>query len=214
MKKLLFIILGMSLVCLPMAAQNKALEKAKKKEQKEAMKRYNKEGWKLFGSPRSMEVALLTYYDKIDKLGDAGGGIVGTSKASSKNVLHLSAINSACVKYATQAGSTLKGRLIRDMNNDADDLPVEFDRFYAAYEQLVEKEIKGELKEEFSVYRELAGGGYEMESYFIVNEDAASRARLRAMENAMKESEAAQKYAQKVSDFVRKGFSTQEGAQE
>lgn len=214
MKKLLFILLGISLTILPAMAQNKQLEKARKKEQKATMKRYNKEGWKLFGSPRSMEVALLTYYDKMDKLGESGSGIVGTSTAKSKNVLHMSAINSACTKYATQAGSTLKGRLIRDLNNDADDLSVEFDRFYASYEQLVEKEIKGELKEEFSIYRELPGGGFEMESYFIVNEDAASRARLRAMENAMKESTAAQRYAQKVSEFVRKGFSTEEGAPE
>ena len=177
MKKLLFILLGISLTILPAMAQNKQLEKARKKEQKATMKRYNKEGWKLFGSPRSMEVALLTYYDKMDKLGESGSGIVGTSTAKSKNVLHMSAINSACTKYATQAGSTLKGRLIRD-------------------------------------YRELPGGGFEMESYFIVNEDAASRARLRAMENAMKESTAAQRYAQKVSEFVRKGFSTEEGAPE
>lgn len=33
-----------------------------------------------------------------------------------------------------------------------------------------------------------------------------TRARIRAYENALKESEAAQKYAQKVSDFVREGF--------
>jgi hypothetical protein len=45
-----------------------------------------------------------------------------------------------------------------------------------------------------------------MQTYFIINEDAACKARIRAMENAARESEAAQKYAQKVSDFVREGF--------
>jgi hypothetical protein len=45
-----------------------------------------------------------------------------------------------------------------------------------------------------------------MQSFFIVSESAATRARIRAYENAVKESEAAQKYAQKVSDFVREGF--------
>jgi hypothetical protein len=41
-----------------------------------------------------------------------------------------------------------------------------------------------------------------------VNESAATRARIRALDNAAKESEAAKKYAQKVSDFVRDGFKT------
>ena len=45
-----------------------------------------------------------------------------------------------------------------------------------------------------------------MQTFFVVSESAATRARIRAYENALKESEAAQKYAQKVSDFVRKGF--------
>ena len=45
-----------------------------------------------------------------------------------------------------------------------------------------------------------------MQTYFIVNEDAATKARIRAYENALKESAAAQKYAEKVSAFVREGF--------
>jgi hypothetical protein len=44
-----------------------------------------------------------------------------------------------------------------------------------------------------------------METYFVINQDAATRARIRAYENALKESEAAQKYAQKVSDFIKEG---------
>jgi hypothetical protein len=45
-----------------------------------------------------------------------------------------------------------------------------------------------------------------MQTFFIVSESAATRARIRAYENAAKESAAAQKYAQKVSDFVKEGF--------
>lgn len=50
-------------------AQNKALEKALKKEYKTKMKEYKKEGWKVFGTSRSLEVALLTHYDKLTTLG-------------------------------------------------------------------------------------------------------------------------------------------------
>lgn len=210
MKKFLTIIMAMFLISpVVVFAQNKALEKALKKEYKLKMKEYRKEGWKIFGTSRSLDVALLTHYDKLGSLGENGYEIVGIcSRYKSDNVGHQAAINNACNTYARQAGSTLKGRITSDMYGDADHPEAEFDKFYAAYETLVEKEIKGELRESYSVYRSLGNGEKTMQTFFIVDEDAAMRARLRALENAAKESEAAQRYAEKVSEFVRKGFET------
>lgn len=126
--------------------------------------------------------------------------------ASKYNVGHQAAINNACNKYARNAGSHVKGRIVSDMASNGDDTSSEFDHFYAAYETLVEKEIKGELKESYCVYKTLQNGDKTMQVFFIVDEDAATRARIRAYENALKESAAAQKYAEKVSSFVREGF--------
>ena len=47
---------------------------------------------------------------------------------------------------------------------------------------------------------------YEMVSFYIVNDAKASKARMRAMENAFKESNMAQQYAKKVSEFVSESF--------
>ncbi len=60
MKKVLFTLLMMAFLC-PSAvdAQNKELQKARKKEYKTKMKEYKKEGWKIYGSSRSLDVALL-----------------------------------------------------------------------------------------------------------------------------------------------------------
>lgn len=211
--KKMFILLLSVMIVVPAAysQKNKQLEKARKKQYKSAMKRYEGEGWRLFGSPRSLEVSLLEYYEKLNTLGENGHAIVGTGKARSKNLLHKATLSSACTFYAAQAGSTVKGRMVSDGFYDADDLSSEFDRFYEAYETQVSKEIKGELREQFSMVRELPGGGYEMEAYFILDEDAASRARIRAYDNAAKESAAAQKYADKVAGFVRKGFDPNAG---
>lgn len=188
-------------------AQNKALEKALKKEYKTKMKEYKKEGWKVFGTSRSLEVVLLTHYDKLTTLGENGYEVVGIcARYKSDNVGHQAAINNACNTYARNAGSAVKGRVVSDMASNGDDTSSEFDHFYAAYETLVEKEIKGELQESFSIYKTLGNGEKTMQTYFIVNEDAATKARIRAYENALKESEAAQKYADKVSQFVREGF--------
>jgi hypothetical protein len=96
------------------------------------------------------------------------------------------------------------------MASNGDNTESEFDKFYAAYETLVEKEIKGEMVESYAIYRELGNGEKSLQVYFIINEDAASKARIRAFENAMKESEAAQKYAEKVSEFIKEGFQTQQ----
>lgn len=211
MKKVIMLIMVMAIAMPSVYAQNKALEKARKKEYKAKMNEYKKEGWKIFGTSRSLDVALLTHYDKLNSLGENGYEIVGIcARYKSDNVGHQAAINNACNTYARQAGSTLKGRITSDMFGDADHPEAEFDKFYAAYETLVEKEIKGELRESYSVYRTLGNGEKTMQTFFIVDEDAAMRARLRALENAAKESEAAQRYAKKVSDFVREGFANKE----
>ena len=207
MKRFITFLLMMALV-MPMAvAQNKLLEKAQKKEYKAKIKEFKKEGWKLYGSSRTIEVALLTHYDKLQQLGDNGYEVMGeASSFKSKNVGKQMAINNACNIYARNAGSHVKGRVVSDLAGDANNTDAEFEHFYAAYETLVEKEIKGEMQESFSVIKDNKNGTYSMQTYFIINEDAAVKARIRAMENAMKESQAAQKYAKNVSDFVREGF--------
>ena len=211
MKKNLLFIIAMVLAVPAVNAQNKILQKAIKKEYKSKMKEYKKEGWKLFGSSRSLDVALLKHYDKLETLGDNAYEIVGIcAKYKSDNVGHQAAINNACNTYARNAGSHVKGRVVSDMASNGDDTSAEFDHFYAAYETLVEKEIRGEMQESYAIYKTLGNGEKTMQVYFIINEDAATKARIRAYENAMKESEAAQKYANKVSEFIKEGFEAQE----
>lgn len=211
MKKLFVFIIAAILCVSAVEAQSntKALNKALKKEYKLKKKEFRKGKWELFASSRSLDVALLQHYEKLYTLGENGREVVGVaSRFKSKNVGHQQAINNACITYAQQAGSSLKGRVVSDIASNADDTSAEFDHFYAAYERLVEKEIKGEMIESFSIIRSLGKDSdeYEMMTFFIIDESAATRARIRAMENAVKESEAAQKYAEKVSKFVQEGF--------
>ena len=208
MKKIIMFLMAFSLMMPVVNAQNsKALTKALKKEYRTKMKEFKKGGWKLYGSTRSLDVALLTHYEKLNKEGEETYEIMGNcSQFKSKNVGHQTCVNNAANLYAQQAGRQVKGRIVSDIAGNADDVAAEFDHFYAAYESLVQKEINGELQESFSVIKENKDGTFEMQTFFVVSESAATRARIRAYENALKESEAAQKYAQKVSDFVRKGF--------
>lgn len=210
MRKIVMFLLTLCLVAPTMEAQNKALEKELKKEYKDRKKELKKGGWEIFGTSRSADVTLLKHFDKLNTLGDDAKEVVGiASKFKSKNVGKQMAINNACLTYAQSAGSYIKGRVMSDMAGDGVDAEGEMDNFYAAYERLVEKEIRGEMDESYSIIRENGDGTFEMQTYFIVNESAASKARIRAMEEAAKESAAAQKYANQISEFVKEGFETE-----
>ena len=152
-------------------------------------------------------MALLTHYDKLNTLGENGFEVSGiATNFKSKNIGKQMASNSACVTYAQQAGSTLKGRVVSDMAANGTDGSDEFEHFYAAYERLVEKEIRNEMNESFSVIKENGDGTYEMQTFYIVNENAAANARMRALEQAKKETALAQANADKIADFVRRGL--------
>jgi len=185
------------------ANPQKALEKARSKQCKAKIKEFKKEGWKLGGSSKTIDVALLEHYAKLTD--EANSELVGeVSRCQSVNICKQAGYNNAILLYANLAGSSVKGRIVADglLNQTNGE---EFDKFYAAYERTVQAEIKNVLKESFAVVKE-HGNERQYRVFFIVNEDDASRARLRAMEMAAKETELAQQYANKVSDFVKEGF--------
>ena len=208
MKKFLMLLIAACLMAPIYADSAKDLRKAKEKEKKEKMKEYKKEGWKLFGSSRTLDVKLLEHYQKLEELGADGHEIVGiATNVKSKSTAHQRAITDAATSYAQAAGRTLKGRILQDIaDNESLDDDAAFNHFYAAFESQVEKEIQGEMEESYSVIHDNGNGTYDLQTFFIVSEGQASRARMRALENAMKESEVAQKHAQKISDFVKAGF--------
>lgn len=216
MKKLsvlLMFVLSMAMI-MPSCSTTSKLEKAREKQFKTKMKEFKKEGWTIYGTVKSLDVALLEYYEELEKEGVVE--VMGVASAFvSKNIGSNAALNSAINRYAQAAASKVRGRVVSDMFGNADDVPTEFDKFYAAYENKVEKEIKGELKPCFSVIRskgmnEKGQEIFEMQTYCLVNESAATQARIRALEDALRESEAAQKYAKQVSEFVQEGFKVED----
>lgn len=205
MRKYVFMSLLMLLFGnMTMFAQNRMLERETSKMYKAKIKEYKKTGWKLAGSSKTLEVALLEHYEKLkDPQNVELSGEV--SQCKSLNVCKQMAYNNALITYANLAGSTLKGRVVSDLNVDTSDEDAEFDKMYAAYERLVQQEVKGVLTESYAIYKE-RGGTKQFKVFFLVNEEKAALARIRALERAAKETEMAQKYANKISDFVRKGF--------
>ena len=112
------------------------------------------------------------------------------------------ASTNAAISYV-QEYSEMRGRMLTDVTANGAMSEAEFEHFYSAFEREVQKDIKGELTESFSIIRENGDGNYEVQSFFILNESSATKARLRSLDNALKESEAAQRQAERISAFVR-----------
>lgn len=206
MKKLVYVILALAFLMPAVATAKTPLQKAREKAHKEKLKEYKKEGWKPMGS-KTMDVLLLEHYNKLDQLGENGHEVEGIStRTKSLNTGKQMAINNAVVTYGQEAGSTLQGRVVADMSANGVDTDGEFENFFAAYERLVEKEIRGEMQPSYTIQKANGDGTYEIRTYFIVEENAAQKARLRALEEAMQNSQVAADHAEKISNFVRQGL--------
>ena len=203
MKRLVLMLMAATMM-LSVNAQEltKAQAKAVKKEVSKKMKEFKKGGFEIFGSSRTLETMLTKHYSTLEAEGDKVTEVVGFSTAKSANLAATAAQNSAANRYATTAGQQIKGRVLSDMASDVANQETEFDKFYAAYEGKIQQEIRGELRPSFSVKHNNDDGTISVQAFYIVNESAASRARIKAFELSKNESAAAQEYAQQVSNFV------------
>lgn len=188
-------------------AYTKKLHKEQKKEYKRKLKEFKKENYKVFGTSHSIEVALLTHYDRLAQEGVTE--LFSSTKSTSKNIGKEKLFMAALSDYAKLCGSNLKGRMVEDLgSNLSTEELAEFEHFYAAYENNVSQEIKGEVQNSFIVYRTIKEDGkeiYDFQAFYLVDESAATKARIRAFENAARESAVAQRYAEQISKFIDEG---------
>lgn len=206
MKKLLIALAALAIAVPATTVSAEGLTKSQQKEIKVKLKELKKNKWESLGT-RTVEGSLTSHYEKLNKLGEDGREVLGIStRTKSKNTGMQQAKNNAANLYAADAASSLQARLVADLQANGVDTEGEFDHFYGAFERLIETEINGEIQPSFYLIRTNPDGSYEVQCYCIVSESAASKARIRAAENALKESEAAQKYADKIAGFVRAGF--------
>ena len=198
MKRIILITIAV-LMAMPVFAQGAEFRKK--------LREIKKEGWELFGSSKTMKSALHDHYEAL--AADGTFEVVGTATGiKSETIGRQVAWNNACINYVQQAGSFLRGRIDTD-SHIGGGLDGEFNHFYSAYETLLQKEIRGELRPSYTLVRRNADGTCQMMSFFVVNEAAATNARIKAMELAASESEAAQRIAGQIREYVQEGFQEQ-----
>ena len=203
MKKLVLMLMAaMMLTTVNAQELTKQQKKAVNKEVKAKLKDYKKRGFEIFGSSRTLETVLTKHLSALEASEGKVVEVTGFSQAKSRNLAANAAQNSAANRYATSCSQYVKGRVLADMASDVANQEAEFDKFYAAFEGKVQQEIKGELRQSFAVAKQNEDGTISVEAYYLVDDDAATRARINALKNSQQESAIAQKYAQKLSDFV------------
>ncbi|MDE6017809.1 MAG: hypothetical protein K2G85_03225 [Muribaculaceae bacterium] len=201
MKKLIIILMALCLIApAAMADLTKKQEKICNSNAKKRAKDLTKQGYSVMGT-LPLEEALYRHFAKMEM---GATEEMGTGHAKSKNNGRQMCLTSAMSEYASKAVSQLKGRSVTDSyGNEVDtENDPEFARFYAAYERLTQKEIKGELEESLTVVKQNADGSFDFIMYMLVDENKALSRRQKALEDAAAESKLAQEYARQVADFV------------
>jgi hypothetical protein len=206
MKKIISILMLVMMFVTTAVAQPKENDKALWKLAKKEAKKLEKDGWVADGS---LPLENLIY-KHLQKLQDENNqeliaNVVGSTNVKTLNQGQQWAATIASVSYAKQAGQVVRGRNAAEVGAGTEDMP-SADSFYDAYESSVKKTINGELKKSYSVYREKENGTIDYKAVYVVNEENATKARIRAMQLAMQESEYARQNAEKISEFVREAF--------
>lgn len=210
MKRLFVLTLLGLFTCGVLFAQPKNSDKAVWKRAQKNAKLFAKEGWKVNGS-RTLEEMLYAHYQKMnDENQELIANVEGNTSVKTLNQAQQWASSNAAASYAKQARMEVKMRIDGESGAGLQDNP-SVDNFYQAYEATVATEINGELKKSFAMYKEKNNGGIDYRAFYIVNEDAASKARIRAMERALAESEFARTNAERIGKFVREGFTIEAG---
>ncbi len=203
MKKILTFIMALCLIA-PAAIAQQALtpkqEKICNKNAKDRAIHKQKTAYEIMGS-LPLQDALYKHFAKLEM---GASEQLGNGHSKSQNNGRQMCLTAAMSEYASKAVSQIKGRSVTDSyGNEVDtENDPEFARFYAAYERLTQKEIKGELQESFTIVKKNPDGSYDFRMYFVVDEEKALSRRQKALKDAAAETKLAQDYAKQVSDFI------------
>lgn len=203
MKKIFMVLMALCMMApIANAELSKSEQKKIEKLAKAKAKDFEKRGFTVMGT-LPMKEALVNHFTARQ---EGASEQLGYGTAKSKNNGRQMCLTYAMSEYSTKCISDIKGRSFTDSYGDEVDTEhdAEFARFYAAYERITQSQIKGDLKESFTVYKENSDGSYDFEMYMLYDENTASTKRQQALIDAAEESKLAQIYADQISNYISK----------
>ena len=169
----------------------------------EKLAEYKAGGWQMQGSSRTLRGVLSSVIERLNENPDLVE-VTGTANnfAVISNGKEAAAAN-ASNRYAATASRLVKGTIDSDAQL-SQTLGTERDNLYAAYSSTVERLIRGDLKEAYTLVRNRQNGKMDCEIHYLIDEVKAQTSREAAIKKALDNVDIDQKYADKIREHVNK----------
>lgn len=169
----------------------------------EKLAEYKAGGWQMQGSSRTLRGVLSSVIERLNENPDLVE-VTGTANnfAVISNGKEAAAAN-ASNRYAATATRLVKGTIDSDAQL-SQTLGTERDDLYAAYSSTVERLIRGDLKEAYTLVRNRQNGKMDCEIHYLIDEVKAQTSREAAIKKALDNVDIDQKYADKIREHVNK----------
>ena len=169
----------------------------------EKLAEYKAGGWQMQGSSRTLRGVLSSVIERLNENPDLVE-VTGTANnfAVISNGKEAAAAN-ASNRYAATATRLVKGTIDSDAQL-SQTLGTERDNLYAAYSSTVERLIRGDLKEAYTLVRNRQNGKMDCEIHYLIDEVKAQTSREAAIKKALDNVDIDQKYADKIREHVNK----------
>ena len=169
----------------------------------EKLAEYKAGGWQMQGSSRTLRGVLSSVIERLNENPDLVE-VTGTANnfAVISNGKEAAAAN-ASNRYAATATRLVKGTIDSDAQL-SQTLGTERDNLYAAYSSTVERLIRGDLKEAYTLVRNRQNGKMDCEIHYMIDEVKAQTSREAAIKKALDNVDIDQKYADKIREHVNK----------
>ena len=191
---------------------NRQRNKAYNKEFKKKKKEFKKEGYKLSGSSRSIDVALIEHYDKLKESDKNRELEVTVENCPTEHLCKTKALANALTLYATLSSNYVRGRINSSEGYDAvlEDDENAIDQFFEGFEILVQQDCSQLFNNTSFAVIKKTGNTYKYKVFYIYNEDEAAKLREDAAERALKKVEMGIEWSDRIHDFINEGFESEE----
>lgn len=160
------------------------------------VKQFTADGYKTQSMAYTMRESISKFRTKLQS-NENLVEVISDGSGSSSFAAEMSALNAAGIKYATQAGSVVRGGMERDFGA----LGKDYDNFHGTYVQNVAKFIMPLMKAEMTFVKK-EQGKYTVRIGYLIDEAKAAEARRNAFNEALKDQANGQVFGENARKYV------------
>jgi hypothetical protein len=193
------------------AQSSQKLDKAQKKECSKLCKQLKAEGWTSVDKSITLDAAVEKFYLALFAGGsnsqrwtytEPSCGLEAACAAMARQNVRIQYVQQAA-EYVQQR---MKSELSANSDSNAEAKLEEFQKLYAAYQQIFVGELTVLLKYCVAIEKPVRERVRQYQAWYTVNEADAAQARVRAMKQALGDTGLMQEYAEQLALFVQECF--------